>query len=302
VINTSSGEIILIMSTYQTPNLQLRSPINWSSLIQLILSGLTVLFLLGAAFLITLTSVVQYAGQGSVNVDPTQPLMAAASLALVGVLVTPSAWYAWKRLAFPTWKPVPKPERRGFALIFSLLVLILVVGALFLGNWVSLNSQLSWLFLPPLNLIATGLPALWFVYIGTRGLINDSPERRWGVFASGLVLGPLIILFLELLVLLGLVILSLLWAVFNPGFATQLNDLIIRLQSAAPNPDAILRILLPFVLQPGFIFLGFAFISVIVPLIEEALKPIGIWILAGQKITQAHGFAYGVLCGLVWLV
>ncbi len=285
------------MSTFQIPNQQLRSPFNWSSLIQLILSSFTVLFLLGAAVLVALTSVAQYFGQGSGNLDPTQPLMVAASLALGGVLVVPSAWYAWKRLAFPAWKPVPKPERRGFVLIFSLMVLILVVGSLLLGNWISLNSHLTWLFLPPLNLIASGLPALWFVYIGTRGLITDSPERRWGVFASGLVLGPLVILILELLVLIGMVILSLLWAVFNPSFATQLNDLVIRIQVAAPNPDAILRILLPFVLQPGILFVGFAFISLIVPLIEEALKPIGVWMLAGQKLTQAHGFAYGVLSG-----
>jgi RsiW-degrading membrane proteinase PrsW (M82 family) len=50
-------------------------------------------------------------------------------------------------------------------------------------------------------------------------------------------------------------------------------------------------------LNPGVLVLVFAFISVIVPVIEEALKPLGLWFLAGQRITPAQGFGYGVLCG-----
>jgi hypothetical protein len=46
------------------------------------------------------------------------------------------------------------------------------------------------------------------------------------------------------------------------------------------------------------LFIAFAFISVIVPLIEEALKPIGVWFLAGQKLNPTQGFAFGVLCGV----
>jgi hypothetical protein len=47
----------------------------------------------------------------------------------------------------------------------------------------------------------------------------------------------------------------------------------------------------------GVLFLSFAFISVLVPLVEESLKPIGVWFLAGQKITPAMGFGYGVISG-----
>jgi hypothetical protein len=36
---------------------------------------------------------------------------------------------------------------------------------------------------------------------------------------------------------------------------------------------------------------------VLVPLIEETFKPIGVWFLAGQKITPAQGFGFGVLSG-----
>jgi hypothetical protein len=177
-------------------------------------------------------------------------------------------------------------------------VIILEGVALFLGNWASHNNQVTWLLLPPLNLIAAGLPALWIVYIGTHGLLPGAPRRGWGVFASGLVLGPLIAMILELLLIVVVGILALLWVMLNPSLANQLNALIFRLQNAGPNLEPELRLLIPFLLNPGIIFLGFAFISVLVPLLEELLKPIGVWFLIGQKLTPAQGFGYGVLSGI----
>ena len=285
------------MHTSQTSNRQSLPLVSWPALIQLILSALAAFLLLGAAALLVLTSAIQYFSQGSDSSDLTQPFMVAASLAFGGVLILPSAWYTWKHLAFPGSEPAPRQERRGFLLLFTLLVLVLVVGALLLGNWASQNNGFAWFLLPPLNIIATGLPTLWIIYIGTRGLISGSPRRHWGVFATGLVLGPLIILTLELLAILGIGILAILWAALDSNIASQLNSLVFRLQSVVPNQDAILHILLPYLLHPGVLFIGFSFISVIFPIIEESLKPIGVWFLAGQKLTPAQGFAYGVLSG-----
>jgi tetrahydromethanopterin S-methyltransferase subunit E len=270
---------------------------HWPSLIQLILSAIAALLLLGAAAVIVITAVTQDLTRGSATADLTQPFMVAASLAFAGVLVLPSAWFAWKEIASPALQPKFLPKARNYTLVLSLFMLVVVGGALLAGNWVSQDNRLAWFLLPPLNIIATGLPVLWVMYIGTRGLIPGAPRRQWGVFASGLVLGPLIIMILELLLLLATGILGLLWIMLNPSLSNQLNGIVFRLQHAAPNSDAILRILLPFLLNPGIIFLLFAFISVLVPLLEETFKPIGVWFLAGQKITPAQGFGYGVLSG-----
>jgi hypothetical protein len=294
---TSFWENDFIMSISETSNLTSTSPFNWKSLFQLVLSILAAVLLLGVAALIAVSGVVQYFNQGSDGMNLTQTFMVAASLAFAGVLVLPSAWYAWKNLAFPAPKPKPRPEPKGFGIILTLLVLVVVPGVLWLGNWVSEYEQLAWFVLPLLNIIANGLPAFWLVYIGTRGLNPGSPRRQWGIFATGLVVSPAVILVIELFALIGYGGLALLWAVFNPSISSQLQVLIFRLQNAAPNQDAIFRILLPILLRPGILFAAFAFISVIVPIIEEALKPIGVWFLAGQKLTPAQGFAFGVLCG-----
>ncbi len=283
-------------SSLPTTNLPDKTAIHWPSLLQLILSLLAAFILFGLAILIIFTAVFPFL-TGGTTTDPTQSFMVAASLGFAGVLVLPSAWYAWKNLAQPERTPASPRERRGFGLILTIVVIVLEVAALWLGNWSAQNNRLTWLLLPPLNVIATGLPALWLVYVGTRGLIPGAPRRRWGVFASGLVLGPVIILVLELILLAVVGILALAWVMLNPSLASQLNVLAIRLRSAGPNLDSILQVITPFLLNPGIIFLAFAFISVLVPLLEELFKPLGVWFLAGQKIIPAQGFGYGVLCG-----
>lgn len=285
------------MVTPQTSTQTSVVPINWKSLFQLVLSALAALLLIGLAAIISVSSFIQYFNQGSGNQDLTQSFMVASSLAFAGVLLLPSAWYAWKSLSFPGIESESYHEPRGFGFILTLLVLVVVPGALWFGNWVSQNDQLAWLLLPLINIIVNGLSAFWVVYIGVRGLKPGSRRRVWGVFSSGLILGPSIILILELFTLIGFGILAIMWAVLNPDISSQLQNLIFRLQNVPSNPDSILQILFPFLLKPGILFIAFSFISVIVPIIEEALKPIGVWFLAGQKINPVQGFAFGVLCG-----
>ena len=274
-----------------------QAALRWSPLIQLILSILASILLLGVALIIFIVSITQNFSSGATQTDLTQSFMIVASLVFAGVLVLPSAWYAWKDLASRTTQPKPLPEPRNYTLLLTLFMLAVVGAALFLGNMVAQNERVSWLLLPPLNIIATGLPALWVIYIGSRGLISGAPRRQWGAFASGLVLGPIIILVLELLLLVGMGVLALLWIMVNPNLSSQLNGIAFRLQHAAPNTEAVLRILLPFLVNPGIIFLIFAFISVLVPMLEEIFKPIGVWFMAGQKLTSAQGFGFGVLSG-----
>jgi RsiW-degrading membrane proteinase PrsW (M82 family) len=178
--------------------------------------------------------------------------------------------------------------------------LITLVGsglALWIGNMVAGNDQIAWLILPPLNIIATGLPALWVIYFGTRGLLPNPPRHKWGVFASGLVLGPLIILVIELFMLVGAGILAIISIMLNPTLAPQLQGLVYEMQNLGINPQALLDSILPFLLNPGVLFIGASFVVVLVPLVEELIKPIGVWFMAGQKITPAQGFGFGVLSG-----
>jgi hypothetical protein len=285
------------MSTLPVSTISAKVPPNWSAIIQLVLSALAALSLFAVGVVIALTNLLGSLSSSSGISSLTQPLMVTGSLIFVGILVLPSAWYSWKKITHPEFQPVIHSEWRYLTLFLTILVLVLEGGVLALGNRITQNDRISWFLLPPLNILATGLPTLWLVYIGTRGLIPGSPKRKWGILAVGLTLGPLLILVLELLLLVGVGILILLWFVVNPNLSNQLTNLAFRLEYAAPNVDQVLKILVPYLLSPGLVFISIAFISVLVPLIEESLKPLGVWFLAGQNINPAQGFSYGILSG-----
>lgn len=274
-----------------------KPPLHWPSLLQLVFSALVAILLFGAACIFALTGFSQLFSSAIGSSGSVQPFMFAGSLAFAGALVIPSAWYAWRNLTQPGIEPAARTEPRSFGFILTLVVLVVVSGTLLLGNWASQNDRIAWFILPFLNVIATGLPALWVVYFGTRGLLPNKPRYKWGVFASGLILGPFIILILELILLLGVGILALAWIMLNPSLSTQLNSLAFRLQNGVPDTQTIIKTFLPFLLNPVIIFIGFATISILVPIIEETFKPLGVWFLAGQKLTPAQGFGFGVLSG-----
>jgi hypothetical protein len=274
-----------------------KAPIRWLSILQLAFSALAAVFALGAAFTVTVTAIIQVFAQGVAAANPTESFMIAASLAFAGVLAIPSAWCAWQHLSHPEFEPAPWQEPRNFVLILTIVVIIVTGLALLLGDWASTRPSVSWFLLPVLNLVANGLPAFWVIYVGTRRLIPGKPSRRWGVFITGFIFSPLLILVIELILLIGVGILALIWVMLTPSLANQLQGAILQLQTSGGNPDVLLPVVLPFLLNPVILVLVFAYISVLVPMIEETLKPLGVWLLIRQKLTPAQGFAYGVLGG-----
>jgi hypothetical protein len=226
-------------------------------------------------------------------VGELQLFMIAAGMAFCGVMLLPSAWYAFRRI---TGRPATQPPAILHRLRPTLLILAFPV-LIGLGYWITQQEIAAWLLLPPIHVLAISLPILWLAYLGVRGLPVGSPQRASGVLASGLALAPLLILVAELIaILIGFGIFILVIAM-RPDLAETLNALAERLMAAAPSPEIMLRILQPILESPVVIFLVLLFAAVIVPLIEELIKPLGVWLLAGRKLAPAEGFAAGVLSG-----
>ena len=83
----------------------------------------------------------------------------------------------------------------------------------------------------------------------------------------------------------------------QPDLVAELQDLAAQLTALESDPEAVLDALAPFLARPGVIFAILLFGAGVVPLIEEALKPVGVWLLAGKDLSPASGFAAGVLSG-----
>jgi hypothetical protein len=266
---------------------------HWPSLVQFVFSILGALTFLVLGLILILIGISTLFEQITGWEETTMVFLVAAGMFLVGALLIPSAAYALARLVgkiitFPDWlERLWRPP-----VLILLLPLIILLGAL-----VSRLPNLAWIVLPPLHIFAVGLPVLWLTYLGRRGLVSGSPQHSWGIFASGLVIGPSLILFLELFavgIVGGLVILYL---TTLPGFSEQLLKLSEYMNQYGLIPEESLEIFTPYLTEPLIVYTIFAFIAGIVPVIEEILKPIGVWIFASRINTPSQGFVSGLISG-----
>lgn len=279
----------------QTPN---KPPHYGYSIWQFVLSLLAILGLLFTSGLFFLFASLSGIGQQLQGIDLPQAqdltfFMFAGALSASALLLAPSAIYALRRILGKSVEAAPRLSAflRPTLLIFWLPVIIL------LGQWVANRESIAWLFLPTLHILAIGLPVLWLISLAVRRLPLGSQQRRWGVFGSGLVLGPAIILFLETLALVAFGVAGYLFLINQPELIDQLSQLVESYQFGMASENELLQAVLPWLTRPGVILAVIGFASLLVPLIEEALKPIGVWLLAGFKLSPAAGFAAGALSG-----
>jgi len=248
------------------------------------------------AGLTIMVGLMQLLGRSSTEGGGTSMFLLASGGVLGGILVIPSAGYALGRLLDrPVMLPGWLQRRPRLALVPSGLMLLLPL-IWFLGDRVSRMDRLSWLLLPPLHILAVGIPILWFIYLGRRKLPTGSPQRAWGVFTSGLILGPSIILVLELAALVVMMFLLMFYMFSQPGLIQKLTSLFDP-YGPTPDPQLLQRTLQPYLMRPGFVFALFVYIAGLVPLIEEVFKPIGIWFLVGRDLSPAEGFTAGLISG-----
>jgi hypothetical protein len=224
--------------------------------------------------------------------------LTAWAMAVSGMLLIPSAFYALMRLMGRTVKQSPRlPDfLRSSMAVISILVIV-YIGVVLLGSWVSQSASLSVWLLPPIHILAIGLPVLGIVYLGTHRLPPGRPQRMWGVFGSGLVLGPALILVAETAALVAAVLVVFVWAASQPELMKAMMVLSQEVQSGRASSDDLLRSLGPYLLRPATLFGVLLFASLIVPMIEELIKPIGVWLLFGRPMTAAAGLAAGAISG-----
>lgn len=280
-------------TTAHSPSKNHRSTIHWPSVWQFSLSLLAVATLWILALSLGVLGLIQYFNRSVPTGEALSLLLFSAGVALIGVLLLPSAGYALMRLlGRSTHQKIRLPHI--FLPTLLIIILPLVLG---LGYLISSSESLAWILLPLFHILAIGLPVLLLVFFALRGLPQGSPQRTWGTFGSGAIIAPVLAFFVEAL---ALIFFILVWAFsvsLQPDIASELTSLAERLQNAPPAPESIVPILAPYMSGPAVIYSVFAIAAVIVPLIEELIKPIGVWILSGRNLTPTEGFIAGVLCG-----
>jgi hypothetical protein len=275
----------------QVHSIKPKAPIHWTSVWQLGFSLMGILSL--GVFALTLVGIVVSSaidGTGGMG-DALPLLLMAAGIGFSGLLLLPSAGHAFLRL-------VHKPSPFRFSLPRPGLLILVVPLLLGLGFLTAQNATLIWITLPPIHVITIGISVLWLITLGTRGLYQGSRQRQWGIFGAGLVIAPMLSLLAELVIIVVVGILGIGYLARDPVFAAELTQLSERYLINPNLPmDTVLEVLEPYLMQPITIYAGLVLVAILVPLVEEFFKPVGVWLLVGRNPSPTQGFAAGVLSG-----
>ncbi len=284
------------MQTVTTQPASPPSQPDYLAIAQLIMSGLGLVFALFTAGLLLVVGFAGFFAESMRTSDITGMFAMAWIGLLVAALAVPSLLLSIQHLSGRSlfaWAA----HLRVQGLRLSSILLLLWPFVLLLGNFISGQSQLAWLLLPPLDLLAVGIPVWWLVELALNKLEVGGLRRGWGLIDFSIFITTPLLMILEILVLIGLVLVFAIWLGTHPALVSELQRLGQNLAGLQNNPEAILRLVQPYLQNPLLIYGSLAIIAGIIPMLEELFKPLGVWLLAGRRLTPAEGFAAGALCG-----
>jgi hypothetical protein len=195
----------------------------------------------------------------------------------------------------PSWLRFPVLTPR--ILLISLAIWVFILGS---SYWVGQIAPSFWLIMPPLKIFAVVLPLGLIISYLAEKFRPVQPSRTWGLISFSLVLTEPITILLEgifiVFFMIGLAV-TMDWSqVLGSEAYVYLNRLMVGMN----NPDILSRLLTPFLTQPAILFILFVLFSLVVPVIEEIMKPMALWFLNKKEILPRDGFYYGALTGMVF--
>jgi hypothetical protein len=198
------------------------------------------------------------------------------------------AWQAVRAIQGRPSRPFRPPRAWPLALLF----LLAVAGGQIILSWDLLPAATF----PPLHVLAATLPPLTILALAGRAL---SGTTRWRELILQLGAGALIAtplaLVLETILVVVLAVMAMFSVALRPGGPELLERLAQLLQTATPLEDP--EALLPLLLSPVVIAGVTAVVAGAVPLIEEAVKAVGVPLLAYRRPNRAQALLWGLAGG-----
>lgn len=188
----------------------------------------------------------------------------------------------------------PLAGRRRLALAALALLIWLPLVMLFR---VVENSALAWLLLPPLVVIGAVIPAWFLIELASRGLDGLPRGRSWQILSVSFALTIPLTLLLSLVMLVIFMVMLGVYLNTQPQLLADLQQFFEQFDPSQMDMQQ-LEILANQVLSnPVIVALLISLVAGVTPLLEELLKPLALWLYAGDRLTPAQGFVGGALCG-----
>jgi hypothetical protein len=260
----------------------------------LIVLGLSVVFVLLITLGLGINSTVDLFTH---RADPAGEMISVFAFGLETVILLLCSWFVLQRTLGRERAELPSKfpftSRHIFAIIGMVVVSVIIGGFVAYGEVI----WLAWIMLPALTVLVI-VPPIWLLFgVGTNGIGLGPRWRVFGMLGLSLTIGPLIMILLEIVLLLGIIAVgATVVAMQQPVLFQEILSLG-RVLKQETNPETILKLLAPYISNPLVIATAIGYIALFVPMIEELFKPLAVWIFAGKIESPAQGFAMGLLGG-----
>ena len=272
--------------------LKQRGKTDWMSILQLVFSLFVFLFFLGSAVLTARLRV----GLGPVMDPELQETMLWAytvALFMLALVCLPSVISSMSALSGgdpPRWLSAPMPALNWLPVVLFVITLVI--------RLVILPEEPTQGFLPAgLTAMAVVLPALWFLRLGAGSQWGKNPKRNSGLLTFSLSFTTYFILILEAVLFFAVVVGVLAALGRDPQMMEALENLLPLLQGANLAPEELVELLAPLLSTPPIFISILLLVALVIPMIEEAFKTLGVWLLKGRGISPAEGFVAGMVSG-----
>ena len=215
-------------------------------------------------------------------------LVIAGAFFVMGVCTLPGIYYGYQGMQGQVEERREKPFEGWMAII------LLFPFALGLG-YLAFNRGILPTILGPLaHIFAATTPVVFALAILFRKGSPISLKRIWGQFLAGLWASPMVAFFVEILAALTLAII-----VFVAMFQ-ELNSQGLIEDFSRPEQwtdPYLVSQAQELTNQPIILILIIAFLVLFVPMVEEAIKTIGIWPIIQRGFSQSQAFIGGAVAG-----
>ncbi|MFN8398976.1 MAG: PrsW family glutamic-type intramembrane protease [Anaerolineales bacterium] len=267
---------------------------HWVSLIILLALATSVTFLLLIVLSLGVASIVDLFNSSG---DAASEMIGAVAFGFISLILLISGWFILQKtrgleqadqnfkFPFATWMWVALPA----VVIFSIVIGGLITFAEL--PW------LNWILLPFLTVLVI-VPPIWLFFgVASNGIELGPRWRFFSVLGLGMTVGPVLMIVIEMVLLLALIIFGVVYVAFaRPEMLSEIEALSTMLNQGL-SQEATLDLLSPYLTNPALIAVGIGYIALLVPLVEELLKPLAVWLFGRQLESPAQGFALGVLSG-----
>lgn len=273
-------------------NLPLQGRAKIYTMAQVVISSLGFIISLGSAMLIFLMAVNGIISDPQSVQQYSAILVLAWTTLLVAFLLIPGAVISIQRLRGKEIPSIPQSWLKGLSIGGLILWIIALIISLIGSNW-EWVGMINSIFVVPLVV----LPLILLVSMGAKKLSLGSVHRTWGAVSFNFLVTMPVVLMAEIMIFVLIIIILGVWLSNNPLLMQQILAYSQQFSQAQLDPSAAEKLLTDLFKEPVVLKGSLFVIALLVPLLEEMLKPMALWFLAGKKLTPSQGFVGGMIAG-----